>query len=113
MSQTSKTVQNDMLNKLRKAHWPVTVYLCNGIKLASVVIASFDMYTVAIRTAGETRLVSKSSIATILPDPNPGKTKYHGSSGARKDVSIPATPCNRTVNAANRRARKFVWGDKI
>ena len=100
-----------MLNKLRKAHWPVTVYLCNGIKLASVVIVSFDMYAVTIRTTGETHLVCKSSIATILPDPK--KAKYQASSGTRKDATRQTTPRNMAVNAANRRTRKFVWGDEI
>lgn len=68
MSRTVQSVQNEMWNQLRKTHCPVTIYLCNGVRLSRVVIVSFDMYAVTVRTGGETQLVCKSNIATVLPE---------------------------------------------
>jgi len=106
VSHPGQTVQNEMWNRLRKTHCPVSIYLCNGVKLSRVVITSFDMYAVTIRTAGETHLVCKSSIATVLPEPR--KEIYQAPAIRHQRTPAPTTPNNIPVVTVKRRPIKFM-----
>ena len=64
-TQKAQSLQDPLLNTLRKEHVPVSVYLVNGIKLQGQVIA-FDQYVVMLRNT-LTQMVYKHAISTIVP----------------------------------------------
>ena len=58
-------LQDPFLNRLRREHVPVSIYLVNGIKLQGQ-IESFDQYVVLLRNT-VTQMVYKHAISTIVP----------------------------------------------
>lgn len=112
MSRPDENIQNEMWNRLRKAHQPVTIYLRNGIRLAKVTVESFDLYAVAVRHAGNLTLVCKSSIATVLPEERKEKTFSHSPKRetAPAQTHIPASaepPRTSTVVIKKRTIRRI------
>lgn len=101
MSRIVQSVQNEMWNQLRKTHCPVTIYLCNGVRLARVIIVSFDMYAVTVRTGGEIHLVCKSSIATVLPETRrpsaPAPLRRTEAPSRKPQPSVPVVTVKRSV----------------
>ena len=61
-------LQDSFLNHVRKQKVPVTVFLVNGVKLQGV-ITWFDNFCVLLRRDGQSQLVSKHAIRTLLPPP--------------------------------------------
>lgn len=55
-----------ILNHVRKAKVPVTIFLINGVKLQGV-ITWFDNFCVLLRRDGQSQLVYKHAISTIMP----------------------------------------------
>lgn len=108
MSQTSKTVQNEMWNRLRKTHCPVTIYLCNGVRLSRVVVVSFDMFAVTVRTDSEMQLVCKSNIATVVPET---RKRPPASPFKRTAAPRPETPANKPVVIVKRSHTKLASVD--
>ena len=53
-------------NHVRKAKVPVTIFLINGVKLQGV-ITWFDNFCVLLRRDGQSQLVYKHAISTIMP----------------------------------------------
>ncbi len=66
MSEKSQNVQDVFLNNVRKQKVPVTVFLCNGVKLQGS-ITWFDNFSVLLRREGQVQLVYKHAISTIMP----------------------------------------------
>ncbi len=66
MSDKSHNIQDLYLNALRKKKLAVTMYLTNGVKLQGV-IGSFDNFSVVLRRSGQTQLVYKHALATVVP----------------------------------------------
>jgi host factor-I protein len=60
-----QTLQDPLLNAVRREHVPVSIYLVNGIKLQGQV-ESFDQYVVLLKNA-VTQMVYKHAISTIVP----------------------------------------------
>jgi host factor-I protein len=65
MDKKSTHLQDDFLNKLRKEHVSVSIYLMNGIKLQGN-IESFDQYAILLKNT-VSQLVYKHAISTIVP----------------------------------------------
>ncbi|WP_224965065.1 RNA chaperone Hfq [Acinetobacter guillouiae] len=66
-----QTLQDPLLNSLRKKHIPVFIFLTNGIKLQGH-IESFDSYVVLLRNSvGQMQIIYKHSISTVLPTRHP------------------------------------------
>lgn len=63
--QKGTSIQDPILNDLRKQKIPVSVYLVNGVKLQGH-IESFDRFVVLLR-AGVSQIVYKHAISTIVP----------------------------------------------
>ena len=61
-----QNVQDVFLNHVRKQKTPVTVFLVNGVKLQGVV-SWFDNFCVLLRRDGQSQLVYKHAISTIMP----------------------------------------------
>ena len=59
-------LQDAFLNLLRKNKMPVTMFLVKGVKLQGVV-TWFDNFSILLRRDGQTQLVYKHAISTIMP----------------------------------------------
>jgi host factor-I protein len=65
-SEKQQNLQDAFLNHIRKAKVPVTVFLVNGVKLQGV-ITSFDNFCILLRRDGQSQLVYKHAVSTIMP----------------------------------------------
>ena len=59
-------LQDAFLNLLRKNKVPVTMFLVKGVKLQGIV-TWFDNFSVLLRRDGQSQLVYKHSISTVMP----------------------------------------------
>ena len=66
MASDRKNLQEAFLNHVRKTKNPVTVFLVNGVKLQGV-ITWFDNFCVLLRRDGQSQLIYKHAISTIMP----------------------------------------------
>jgi host factor-I protein len=70
MTDKNNGLQDLFLNSLRKAKTPVTIFLVKGVKLQGVV-TWFDNFSVLLRRDGQSQLVYKHSISTVMPSTSP------------------------------------------
>lgn len=67
MSQDKKqNLQDVFLNAVRKTKTPLTIFLVNGVKLQGIV-TWFDNFCLLLRRDGQSQLVYKHAISTIMP----------------------------------------------
>lgn len=66
MADKPQSLQDVFLNTVRKTRTPVTMFLVNGVKLQGV-IPWFDNFSVLLRRDGQSQLVYKHAISTIMP----------------------------------------------
>ncbi|MCI4665181.1 MAG: RNA chaperone Hfq [Neomegalonema sp.] len=66
MSNDRQNLQDVFLNHIRKHKVPVTVFLVNGVKLQGI-LTWFDNFCVLLRRDGQSQLVYKHAISTIMP----------------------------------------------
>lgn len=66
MSSDRQNLQDAFLNHVRKQKVPVTVFLVNGVKLQGI-LTWFDNFCVLLRRDGQSQLVYKHAISTIMP----------------------------------------------
>ena len=66
MSDKQHNLQDVFLNSVRKSKTSVTVFLVNGVKLQGV-ITWFDNFCVLLRRDGNSQLVYKHAISTVMP----------------------------------------------
>jgi len=69
MASDRQNLQDAFLNHVRKQKISVTVFLINGVKLQGV-ITWFDNFCVLLRRDGQSQLVYKHAISTIMPAQN-------------------------------------------
>ena len=62
----SGNLQDAFLNALRKDKAPVTMFLVKGVKLQGI-ITWFDNFSILLRRDGQSQLVYKHAISTIMP----------------------------------------------
>ncbi|MEM9147046.1 MAG: RNA chaperone Hfq [Pseudomonadota bacterium] len=65
-NEKQQNLQDAFLNHIRKGKIPVTVFLVNGVKLQGV-ITSFDNFCILLRRDGQSQLVYKHAVSTIMP----------------------------------------------
>jgi host factor-I protein len=75
MASDRQNLQDAFLNHVRKQKISVTVFLINGVKLQGV-ITWFDNFCILLRRDGQSQLVYKHAISTIMPAQN--VTLYEG-----------------------------------
>ena len=75
MTEKNNGLQDLFLNSLRKSKTPVTMFLVKGVKLQGVV-TWFDNFSVLLRRDGQSQLVYKHSISTIMPSQSPDRTLF-------------------------------------
>ncbi|WP_339929244.1 RNA chaperone Hfq [uncultured Brevundimonas sp.] len=61
-----QNLQDTFLNTVRKTKTPLTIFLVNGVKLQGIV-TWFDNFCVLLRRDGQSQLVYKHAISTIMP----------------------------------------------
>ncbi|MEH6756639.1 MAG: RNA chaperone Hfq [Parasphingorhabdus sp.] len=69
MTDKSNNLQDLFLNSLRKSKIPVTMFLVKGVKLQGIV-TWFDNFSVLLRRDGQSQLVYKHAISTVMPSQN-------------------------------------------
>ena len=69
MASDRQNLQDAFLNHVRKQKISVTVFLINGVKLQAV-ITWFDNFCILLRRDGQSQLVYKHAISTIMPAQN-------------------------------------------
>ena len=65
-AEKKQNLQDTFLNSVRRAKTPLTIFLVNGVKLQGVV-TWFDNFCVLLRRDGQSQLVYKHAISTIMP----------------------------------------------
>ena len=66
MADKQTSLQDLFLNQLRKNKAPVTMFLVKGVKLQGIV-TSFDNFSILLRRDGQSQLVYKHAVSTIMP----------------------------------------------
>lgn len=79
-----QNLQDVFLNYLRKNKVPVTMFLVKGVKLQGIV-TWFDNFSILLRRDGQSQLVYKHAISTIMPGQQiPAAHFYGGGDDAAK-----------------------------
>ncbi len=66
MAERSLSLQDHFLNSVRREKIPVTIFLMKGVKLQGIV-TWFDNFSVLLRRDGQSQLIYKHAISTIMP----------------------------------------------
>ena len=66
MADKQGSLQDLFLNALRRGKIPVTMFLVKGVKLQGIV-TWFDNFSVLLRRDGQSQLIYKHAISTIMP----------------------------------------------
>ena len=70
-------LQDVFLNYLRREKLPVTMFLVKGVKLQGIV-TWFDNFSILLRRDGQSQLVYKHAISTIMPGQPVEATQFGG-----------------------------------
>jgi host factor-I protein len=76
-------LQDVFLNYLRREKLPVTMFLVKGVKLQGIV-TWFDNFSILLRRDGQSQLVYKHAISTIMPSQPVDAAQFNGGDGVRK-----------------------------
>ncbi len=76
-------LQDTFLNLLRRNKTPVTVFLVKGVKLQGIV-TWFDNFSMLLRRDGQSQLVYKHAISTIMPGQPLDAGQFASQDGNRK-----------------------------
>ncbi len=76
-------LQDAFLNLLRKNKIPVTMFLVKGVKLQGIV-TWFDNFSILLRRDGQSQLVYKHAISTIMPGQSLDPAQFQSSVGGKK-----------------------------
>ncbi len=66
MAEKPLILQDIFLNSIRRSKAPVTIFLVKGVKLQGIV-TWFDAFSLLLRRDGNSQLVYKHAISTIMP----------------------------------------------
>ena len=90
-------LQDAFLNLLRKNKIPVTMFLVKGVKLQGIV-TWFDNFSILLRRDGQSQLVYKHAISTIMPAQSLDPSVF-GSPGGRKQKMLQDVFLSRVAEA--------------
>lgn len=82
----SQNLQDQFLNHLRKNKTPVTMFLVKGVKLQGIV-TWFDNFSILLRRDGQSQLVYKHAVSTIMPS-TPIDTRLFGTTEGNKKARL-------------------------
>jgi len=75
MADKPLSLQDQFLNSIRRAKAPVTIFLVKGVKLQGIV-TWFDPFSLLLRRDGNSQLVYKHAISTIMPGQPPADLEF-------------------------------------
>ncbi len=76
-------LQDAFLNLLRKTKAPVTMFLVKGVKLQGIV-TWFDNFSILLRRDGQSQLVYKHAISTIMPGQSIDASQFQNQPGSKR-----------------------------
>lgn len=79
----NRNLQDTFLNYLRKNKTPVTIFLVKGVKLQGIV-TWFDNFSILLRRDGQSQLVYKHAISTVMPGQPIDADQFGVDSGGKK-----------------------------
>ena len=85
----AQNLQDLFLNLLRKNKTPVTMFLVKGVKLQGIV-TWFDNFSILLRRDGQSQLVYKHAISTIMPSMPLDARQFVGSGEERQEAAAAA-----------------------
>jgi host factor-I protein len=83
----SQNLQDQFLNLLRKSKTPVTMFLVKGVKLQGIV-TWFDNFSILLRRDGQSQLVYKHAISTIMPSMPIDARQFGGAGDGTKKLRL-------------------------
>lgn len=78
-----QNLQDQFLNLLRKNKTPVTMFLVKGVKLQGIV-TWFDNFSILLRRDGQSQLVYKHAVSTIMPSVPVDARQFVSAEGSKK-----------------------------
>lgn len=78
-----QNLQDQFLNLLRKNKIPVTMFLVKGVKLQGIV-TWFDNFSILLRRDGQSQLVYKHAVSTIMPSQPIDAGQFSSAEGGKK-----------------------------
>jgi host factor-I protein len=91
-------LQDAFLNLLRKNKIPVTMFLVKGVKLQGIV-TWFDNFSILLRRDGQSQLVYKHAISTIMPGSALDPAQFGSQPGNRKQKLLQDIFLSRVAEA--------------
>ncbi len=91
-------LQDGFLNLLRKHKIPVTMFLVKGVKLQGIV-TWFDNFSILLRRDGQSQLVYKHAISTIMPGQSLDPGQFVSQSSGRKQKLLQDVFLSRVAEA--------------
>ncbi|MET0588439.1 MAG: RNA chaperone Hfq [Novosphingobium sp.] len=82
-----QNLQDQFLNLLRKNKTPVTMFLVKGVKLQGIV-TWFDNFSILLRRDGQSQLVYKHAVSTIMPSVPVDARQFGGGSEGGKKIRL-------------------------
>lgn len=80
-------LQDHFLNSIRRSKTPATIFLMKGVKLQGIV-TWFDAFSLLLRRDGNSQLVYKHAISTIMPAQTPSDLTPNGTDGNGKRATL-------------------------
>lgn len=91
-------LQDAFLNLLRKNKIPVTMFLVKGVKLQGIV-TWFDNFSILLRRDGQSQLVYKHAISTIMPGQSLDPAQFQNRAGGKKQKLLQDVFLSRVTEA--------------
>lgn len=91
-------LQDAFLNLLRKNKIPVTMFLVKGVKLQGIV-TWFDNFSILLRRDGQSQLVYKHAISTIMPGTSLDPAQFGSQPGGKKQKQLQDIFLSRVAEA--------------
>eukprot|EP01034_Spumella_vulgaris_P015153 gene15153-19354_t len=112
MADKPTSLQDLFLNALRRSKTPVTMFLVKGVKLQGIV-TWFDNFSVLLRRDGQSQLIYKHAISTIVPArsvrlPNGDGDDTQPADVCSSDLPPPYATADQTAAGAQAKPQKTV-----
>ena len=91
-------LHDTFLNILRREKTPVTMFLVKGVKLQGIV-TWFDNFSILLRRDGQSQLVYKHAISTIMPGGSVDAGQFEGRSTVKNKPQLQDIFLNRVSEA--------------
>lgn len=102
-----QNLQDQFLNLLRKSKVPVTMFLVKGVKLQGIV-TWFDNFSILLRRDGQSQLVYKHAISTIMPSQPIDARQFSSTGEGGKKVRLLQDVFLSSVRAAEVQVTMFL-----